>query len=431
MSESASRPLRVFLCHSSNDKPTVRELYQRLNAESWIDVWLDEEKLLPGQDWNYEIERALNNSDAVIVTLSTSSVSKEGYVQKELRFALDIALEKPEGIIFILPVRLDNCEWPRRLRSIQGIDYFPPERREFAYARLRRSLELRATALGVITQIAEATPAKRTEDERPAARNREISQIFKRSAIVTFGPAGHAIYTFGDIEFVEVSAGKFVMGSRDHEDEKPQHFVSIPYVYYIGRFPITNAQYAAYVQAKGIAHPVSNWEKKPDHPVENVSWSDAMAYCQWLNDLRSHELPSGLVLRLPSEAEWEKAARGTDGLIYPWGDDFDETKGNVDPGGKNDTTPVGAYSPQGDSPYGVADMAGNVWEWTHSLFEHYPYRVDDGREDENVSGDHVQRGGSFIGTDQFVRSSSRYKGNPNFLDFVGFRVVVAPPLPQT
>src|SRR5512141_1573698 len=166
MPDSASRPLRIFLCHSSSDKPTVRELYQKLSAEGWMDVWLDEEKLLPGQDWDYEIDRALDNSDAVIVTLSTGSVSKEGYVQKELRFALDIAFEKPEGTIFLLPVRLDDCERPRRLRPIQGIDYFPPEQSELAYARLRRSLELRAQALGIVTETAKSkpTPVKTIQD---------------------------------------------------------------------------------------------------------------------------------------------------------------------------------------------------------------------------------------------------------------------------
>ena len=432
MSESASRALRVFLCHSSSDKPIVRELYQKLNTEGWMDVWLDEEKLLPGQDWDYEIEKALDNSDAVIVTLSTGSVSKEGYVQKELRFALDIALEKPEGTIFILPVRLDDCERPRRLRSIQGIDYFPLERREFAYARLQRSLELRAHALGIITATVESTlaPVKQIEAEPEAAATDEVSTTFGRPAIIRFGPGGHAIYTFGDMEFVEVPAGKFVMGSNDEDSEKPRHIVDISYDYYMGRFPITNVQYAAYANAKQIAHPVSGWETKIDHPVVNVSWQDASAYCWWLNDLRKKELPSGLVLRLPSEAEWEKAARGTDGLTYPWGNVFDEKKGNVDQDGKNDTTSVGAYSPQGDSPYGAADMAGNVWEWTHSLFESYPYQAEDGREDENASGEHVQRGGSFIGTNQLARSAARYPGDPGFLDFVGFRVVIAPPLPS-
>lgn len=431
MSTSASRRLHVFLCHSSSDKPAVRELYQKLHAEGWIDPWLDEEELLPGQDWDYEIDKALDNSDAVIVTMSTGSVSKEGYVQKELRYALDIALEKPEGSIFILPVRLDECERPRRLRAIQGIDYFPPERREFAYARLRSSLELRAHALGITTETVESAlvPIKNSPEALEVTSDSETSRTFGRPAIIRFGPGGHAIYTFGDLEFMEVSEGKFVMGSSDDYNEKPQHIVDIPYDYYIGRFPITNAQYAAYANAKGEAHPVLGWERKLDHPVVNVSWQDAMAYCDWLNDLRKDELPAGLVLRLPTEAEWEKAARGPEGLIYPWGNVFDAKDGNIDQSGKTDTTPVGAYSPQGDSPYGVADMLGNVWEWTHSLFESYPYRADDGREDAAVPGEHVQRGGAFIGSNQLARSAARYKGDPNFLEFVGFRVVVAPPLP--
>jgi formylglycine-generating enzyme required for sulfatase activity len=432
MPDSASRPLRIFLCHSSSDKPTVRELYQKLSAEGWIDVWLDEEKLLPGQDWDYEIERALDKSDAVIVTLSTDSVSKEGYVQKELRFALDIALEKPEGTIFILPVRLDDCERPRRLRPIQGIDYFPLERRELAYARLRQSLELRAQALGIVTDTtpSKPEPLPLSGDESQVRSKREITQVVKHRSTIKFAPGGHVIYTFGGMEFVEVPAGKFIMGSRSQdgaeEDEKPQHTVDIPYDYFMARFPVTNAQYAAYVNVQGITHPVSGWEKKPDHPVVNVSWQDAMAYCVWWNDLQRNELPSGVVLRLPTEAEWEKAARGTDGAIYPWGNTFDKNKCNTDEGGKNDTTPVGAYSPQGDSPYGAADMVGNVWEWTHSLFRKYPYEADDRREAEHVSGEHVQRGGSFLGTDQLARAAARYRGDPSFLDFVGFRVVVAP-----
>ena len=123
-----TRKLRVFLCHSSQDKPIVRELYQRLNAEGWIDPWLDEEKLLPGQDWDMEIEKAVEAADAVIVCLSNNSVTKEGYIQKELRKVLDVADEKPEGTIFIIPVRLDDCPVPRRLKKWQYVDYFPDSR---------------------------------------------------------------------------------------------------------------------------------------------------------------------------------------------------------------------------------------------------------------------------------------------------------------
>lgn len=121
----------------------VRELYQRLHAENWIDPWLDEEKLLPGQDWDLEIERAVEASDAVIVCISSRSVTKEGYVQKELRRVLDIALEKPEETIFIIPLRLDDCELPRRLRSWHYVDFFPEDQRNRAYQRLGQSLNIR------------------------------------------------------------------------------------------------------------------------------------------------------------------------------------------------------------------------------------------------------------------------------------------------
>jgi TIR domain len=143
------RKLRVFLCHASQDKSVVRELYQRMLTEDWIDPWLDEEKLLPGQDWNLEIEKAVESSDAVIVCVSSTSVAKEGYVQKELRQVLNIALEKLEGAIFVLPVRLDDCSLPRQLRDKQFLDYFPTSKQAAAYDKLKASLNIRKDNLGV------------------------------------------------------------------------------------------------------------------------------------------------------------------------------------------------------------------------------------------------------------------------------------------
>jgi hypothetical protein len=140
----SSRLLRVFLCHSSNDKPQVRELYSRLSAES-IDTWLDEEKILPGQDWKHEITKAVRSADVVIVCLSCGSVGKAGYIQKEIKDALDVADEQPEGTIFLIPLKLEECEVPERLRRWQWVNYFDNN----GYLRLMNALRFRARTLEI------------------------------------------------------------------------------------------------------------------------------------------------------------------------------------------------------------------------------------------------------------------------------------------
>lgn len=155
-----SRKLRVFLCHASQDKPVVRKLYQRLLAEGWIDPWLDKEKLLPGHDWELEIEKSVESTDAVIVFLSNESIVKEGYFQKELRKVLDIADEKPEGVIFIIPIRLDDCLVPRRLQKWHYVDYFPLGNKELAYGQIVASLKLRVTVLNIAVEETEVRKGK-------------------------------------------------------------------------------------------------------------------------------------------------------------------------------------------------------------------------------------------------------------------------------
>jgi outer membrane protein assembly factor BamD (BamD/ComL family) len=159
MAKERQRPLKVFLCHASGDKPTVRGLYQRLIRDG-VDAWLDKEKLLPGQDWQSEISKAVRESDVVIVCLSNKSITKEGYIQKELKFALDIASEKPEGTIFLIPARLEECDVPPRLAPWQWVDLFEAD----GYERLMRSLHIRAEKLGM--RVGETVYTDREVEQR-------------------------------------------------------------------------------------------------------------------------------------------------------------------------------------------------------------------------------------------------------------------------
>jgi hypothetical protein len=165
----ASRHLRVFLCHSSGDKPTVRKLYQRLQACN-IDPWLDEENLLPGQNWEQEIRTAVRDTDVVIVCLSNGSINKKGFVQKEIKFALDVADEQPEGTIFLIPLRLEESEVPERLRSWHWVNYFKEsgfDRLLMALKRRQESLSEKGVPIAIIDthQVEEEERVRKAESE--------------------------------------------------------------------------------------------------------------------------------------------------------------------------------------------------------------------------------------------------------------------------
>jgi cold shock CspA family protein len=136
------RLLQVFLCHSKQDTAAVRDLYRRLRAEEMI-PWFDEEYLLPGQDWDYEIRKAVSNSDAVVVCVSKGSVNKAGYVQKEIKHALDIADMQPDGVIYLIPLKLEECDMPEKLCRWHWVNYFE----ENGYDQLIRALRFRAASL--------------------------------------------------------------------------------------------------------------------------------------------------------------------------------------------------------------------------------------------------------------------------------------------
>ena len=203
---------------------------------------------------------------------------------------------------------------------------------------------------------------------------------------------------------IEVPAGAFTMGSNDGpEDERPAHAQHLA-TFWIDRLPVTHAGFAAFLNATGpegeargrryrryddddndarIARVQGRWQAAAgleSHPVNEVSWPGARDYCAWKG------------LRLPTEAEWEKAARGTGARRYPWGDATPSTAHARFGAGWTETAPVDAH-PAGASPYGVLDLAGNNWEWVSSLYRPYPYRAEDGREDLLAEGVRGTRGG--------------------------------------
>ncbi len=254
--------------------------------------------------------------------------------------------------------------------------------------------------------------------------------------------------------FIEIPGGNFIMGSNKKRDqeafeyEQPQHQLFLS-TFYMGCFPVTVAQFRSFVEASG---------RQPDYdmslvglanyPVVNVSWYDTIAYCEWLtaNIREWSQLPEELAIlikqdgwriALPSEAEWEKAARGQDARIYPWGNEFNSGFLNYKGVETGRRSAPGCF-PFGTSPYGCEDMSGNVWEWTRSLWGehwsgpdfHYPYHPGPTREALNAPREirRVWRGGAFNLSARNVRCASRNSGLPfDTYSYVGFRIALVPP----
>jgi formylglycine-generating enzyme required for sulfatase activity len=383
----------VFVCHASDDKAQVRELCRRLR-EDGFEPWLDEERLLPGQDWEIEISAAVRSCDAVIVCLSIASVGKVGYLQKELRLVLDVAEYQPEGRIFVVPVRLEECTLPVRLRRWQYADLFT----EDGYRRLKRAL---------------TAPTERRDEASPPPVSAGLKTSFNAprprrwftlvAGVLIVIASGATLYRIlsptspklpsdpppADIHsaktapegMIFIPGGRFLMGRNDHSDKEasPAHEVAVT-GFYLDRTPVTNIVFTDFLRSTNKISPADRIVPGGDQtPVTQVTWDDAAAYC----------LAGGK--RLPSEAEWEFAARGADGRLYPWGEAFDADAVNSRESGIGHPEPV-AVRPRNLSVYGVADMSGNVWQWCADDYRQYAkgslaFAIPDGAK--------VIRGGSY------------------------------------
>jgi len=488
-----NRKLKVFLCHASEDKETVRQLYHQLKADG-MDPWLDEVNLRPGQEWQREIPRAVRDADVVLVCLSNASIDKDGFVKREIQFAVDAVNKNPDVEGYLIPLRFEDCSVPDSLIRWQWVDLF----NEGGYARLIESMRYRASALGLQSTIAangsssfvtkptskrkipwvviggiiaavagiagimndgfgvwdrlrlEATVSPTeiviaandpietsisTEAEKSTtapidptatpASEPTATDLPKPTATpvpptntpapptATPEPQAGDIRDVNDITFVYVPAGSFTMGSNDgFDNEKPPHTVNVD-AFWMMQTEVTKAEYKRCMENGPCTAPNDRRISDPafaNHPVVRIDWYQATAYAEWIDG------------RLPTEAEWEYACRGTDGRTYPWGNDEpSETRLNY-LSNVGDTTEVGSY-PIGAN--GLYDMAGNVWEWTSSRSEAYPYESDDGREEQDGTEWRTLRGGSFDSNDSGVRCATRTHFEPEYgWNHFGFRIVL-------
>jgi len=386
---------QVFISYSREDQTYARNLANDLRKRRF-DVWIDD-RIDCGDRWWQTIVQAVRASAAFVVVMTPAAETSE-WVERE------IMLAQREGKL-IFPLLLRDEVFPL-LITMQYVDVtdgrMPPQ--DF-YNRLR--------------QVSRALDMPESVPPRPEPE-RKVSIPVPEVVPVPAGP-----FTMGTRrEDIPALVKKYGGETEWYEQEVPQYEVNLP-AFEIGRYPVTNREYQAFIRGAGY-RPPAYWEGdeyppgKGDHPVVNVTWRDAVAYCRWLNK------QTGRSFRLPTEAEWEKAARGSDRRQYPWGDEFDPAKCNIREGGPGGTTPVGQY-PEGASPYDILDMAGNVWEWCSSLYKSYPYDPGDGRENPEAEGSRVLRGGAFNYEAGYVRCACRYGCDPGSCwGGCGFRVVASP-----
>lgn len=481
-------PRQAFLSYAHKDETLARTLATELRAAG-LTVWIAADGIHPGEKWAEAIDRGLAESGIFIVLLTpNSAVSK--WVKHEIYLAIQASMRDE---MQVLPLKMTACDdraFPTSLSAFQFVsfesDYAQGRQDLFKQLGLRRIVPLHndlqhaiassltAVRRGAVEELAtllnhpDADLAdtvrqaleKLCDDDSRAVSNAALTAL---KIVVTPLPPTQKVKhrhtltlaTGVTLELVRVPAGEFIMGSDDgFDNEKPPQVMNLP-EYWMGKTPVTVAQFAAFVAAakhktqaekdgkswgydgkewgeiKGAywaqpRGPKSDVKNKQNHPVTCVSWQDAVAFCQWASE------KTKINIILPSEAEWEKAARGQDGRKYPWlGDEITDKHCNYN-FHIGDTTAVGSYS-DFDSPYGCQDMAGNVWELMRSVYADYKQQKHHQEWVKDISDTYVRviRGGAFLNYDNSVRCAYRYdSGITAHYNGVGFRVCVPylPPL---
>lgn len=439
---TAYRP--TFVSHAHADNALCDRYAAALTARG-IDVWYDRHNIQGGQRLGKEIETQLERRNALVVLLTPASVASY-WVDMEVSAFRDLAAHDPSRLL--LPVRIADCSVPLLMRGLFWIDALAMPF-EQAIDAIGAALTLRdnfsASDLISPPQPVPITPPLPTLPPlgpAPVPAGATPAHHLTPMSLYTLGFRG---WNVGGVECVlppicPVPGGIFTMGSDKtydtaaDDDETPQYPIHVN-DFSIGQHPVTVAEYACAVRVNVVREPPpseyqgkeTDWQIQQshlDHPVVCISWRDAVAYTCWLVSV------TGQHWRPPTEAEWEKMARWDaktgQSRIFPWGDTLDKARCNSFESGIGTTTSVGCY-PSGASPYGAQDVAGNVREWTSSLFKPYPYNEDDGREDQITAGNRVLRGGAWNTSARSARTAHRVDDwSGGFLINYGFRLALAP-----
>jgi formylglycine-generating enzyme required for sulfatase activity len=451
----------TFISYTHEDTRFVLKLARHLRQQGVV-VWLDQWDIPPEAEWDRAIERAIRACSCFLVVLSPLAVNS-WVVHNQLLLAMRTGKT-------IIPVLYQPCAVPSVLQDIPYIDftgrdykaalgqllthYFPEQKVQLEY---RSKLvwddlswawshdllpllwpgwlgPLILLLLLVAGSIILFRSRDRAEASSPVSAIKTLSIVQPTPTPQLLPtPIKTAVRAADGKVIIYVPAGEFLMGSTEtdslaNEDEKPQHRVYLD-AFWIDKTEITNVQYQLCVAAGTCPPPRSQGKRfDADHqPVVGVDWLQAVAYCQWSGG------------RLPTEAEWEKAARGTDGRIYPWGNEFDGSRLNfcdvncmadwkdrrVDDGYRF-TAPVGSF-PAGASPYGVLDMSGNVWEWTADWYavDYYSRSAYENPTGPVSGQQRVVRGGSWYYYGKNLRVVNRHRDSPTYrYDNIGFRCVM-------
>ncbi len=390
--------MKIFLSYASQDRAVADTINHAL-LEQGHDVFFDRDDLPPGEQYHSSIRRAIEKTDLFVFLVSEHAIDVGSYTLNELDMATT-RWPRPSGRL--LPVLLRPIPLDQLPAVITAVSV------------LQTPGNIAAAAAQAVHEIARR--------RRRAARGRIGAGVLSAALVATvvFWLARRARALPSDIvgrdgaASVLVPAGPFMMGDGEQSPTETRELGA----FYIDKFEVTTGRYATYLAAHPGIRPPDDWEQldlttDSELPVVGVDWSDAHAYCMWVKR------------RLPTDAEWEKAARGTDGRRYPWGDAFPTPAlanfENVAPGGyTGGLAPVGSH-PAGQSPYGVHDMAGNTNEWVEDWFTDreappVPPTSPAGQTERIVRG-----GGRMDGADR-IRSTLRYRDVPTMRnEQIGFR----------